>query len=613
MGNVILDLLKKLSGRIDPPLIKAADIKPEYTEKDIDLLTKAGISIGTLQTLLQQQTLVNYERFSLAREMSGMLNCPYSSNALDAFANTVATPSPNNGRVVWVTSHDKKYDVELNTLLEQLTIEERMYDWSSTTALYGDLFVKIYGEPGIGIKAIDDNLHPTMIGRIDNAGKLIGFYQTPQALATADSLSALVGKTFETQLLAPWEFVHLRILGATRRSFGKAGTAHNVLSPQYALGNPTVEGMQQFQSKYGTSVLYDAITPYKRYRMAMDCVTLSRLANTPIKRIWKAVIPENAGNPQMVSQLVESYKQILTRASQFDISSANPNYKSRKDSMSTLEELLIPIYGSKENLTYEEVGGKADVKWIVDVEELRDQYITALKVPKALLAGSTAEGTPGGMNTNSYQRIDIRFARQTRRLQQALINGITRLCQIHLAYRGMDPNPEMFEVRMNETSSAEELEQQDAMDKGADTVGKVMDMMINGLGESNVDRVGILDYLNKKILKLEDFEIKKYLINLPTVRTESTVEVEFPTKKVEVPEVPGVTTVPTVGTGGPENPNEPLVASRNRGSDTLAPLPKDLRQATLNEAAKKTNEQWEQAYAGKKLTISIEKTEDTDE
>jgi hypothetical protein len=115
----------------------------------------------------------------------------------------------------------------------------------------------------------------------------------------------------------------------------------------------------------------------------------------------------------------------------------------------------------------------------------------------------------GSLGSEAISKLDIRFARSAKRLQRALINGTKRLCQIHLAYLGMDPDPRLFDIQMGETNTEEEETIKKNIDTSTDTISKFMEML-DGLG-LNLDKKEILNYFNKKLLKLNDFDLERYI------------------------------------------------------------------------------------------------------
>jgi len=131
-----------------------------------------------------------------------------------------------------------------------------------------------------------------------------------------------------------------------------------------------------------------------------------------------------------------------------------------------------------------------------------------------LLGGFVDEAT-GALGSEAIEELDIRFARNARRLQRATKEGIYRLCQIDLAYMNLDPDPTLFDVHMGETSTAEEEAIRESLDTGVDTIDKFINVAENAVGEGKLDKKKMFDYFSRKILRLEDFHIEDFILADP--------------------------------------------------------------------------------------------------
>lgn len=588
----ILDFLRSIGKSASHADIPVAAIPPstaDMSDAQKELLLSSGASINDLQKYLSQQQEVSYDRANLANIYSSMVADAIVSGALGTYADRAVAVSPAKGRALWVTAKDPDVERELNSLLDSLGVEERLYDWAQTIAQYGDLFVRMDGRPGTGLVSIDDTEHPTELLRVDVAGRLIGFCHSPQAFLRKDAVSPVV----KTELLPPWQYVHFRNLAAFRRRlpFDQSSSSYSM---NFAMGGPTVEGSTTYHSRYGTSMLYDAVLPYKRYRLAMDSLMLMRLSKGQKRLIIKVVVPDKVSNAKLVSTLVDEVKRIFGRKTAMNIDPSNPNFSDKAERPAAMQEIVIPVYGSAQNLEVQELDGSADLKWIVDVQELRNHLVTALKIPLPMLAGYTSDAPSGDWSGKGLENIDIRFAKSVRRLQMSLIKGVTRMCQIHLAWLGKDPNTAAFEVLMNITSSAEERQLQDAASDASDTVSKLMDVISNAVGEDKLDKVGVLGYLNNKFLRLEDLNLRKYILTPPVVTTSKTVEVDFS----KTPEAGGGVVDDEGSNGSAEAPPEvkipltPDVTPRESrvSLDYFAALPVDLVQKKVQLTEKRGDE-----------------------
>jgi hypothetical protein len=171
--------------------------------------------------------------------------------------------------------------------------------------------------------------------------------------------------------------------------------------------------------------------------------------------------------------------------------------------------MFVPTTDSLD-VDVQEYGGKTpDIKGIVDIDMLHDQLLGALRVSKTML-GITSD-LPGGIGENASRRISINFAKNARRIQDGVKQGLMRLCQIHLAYRGLNPDPQRFNVHFGDISTAEEEELKSSLKSGVEVVGTFKDLLRDMVGDVALDNVKLLNYLVDKFIKLDDFNVSDYL------------------------------------------------------------------------------------------------------
>ncbi len=302
-------------------------------------------------------------------------------------------------------------------------------------------------------------------------------------------------------------FVHnCRLLGARRKRnlYGEM----NFNASREVLTMGAERG--QLSSKYGVSLFVNSLPIYKRLRLAEDSLLLTRLNGAVRRYIWKVKV--TGTNSEAVAELMDEYKRVLKTARAFDKSTGagNGNFEEKLDIPGSLTDLILPVFGDVGDITKEEIGGMDQVKWIVDIDDLRNQLACSLRTPLSLLGGYVSDAT-GALGSEALEQLGIRFAQNARRLQRAIKSGIARLCQIHLAYKGMDPSASSFTVHMSETSAVEENQLRDNLDKGVDSIVKVMDLL--DTLDVDYDKPGVFQYFNQKFLKLEDFDINRFLKN----------------------------------------------------------------------------------------------------
>ena len=124
--------------------------------------------------------------------------------------------------------------------------------------------------------------------------------------------------------------------------------------------------------------------------------------------------------------------------------------------LSGSEDYFLPVFGDKGDVQIETLGGETNVQSIVDIEYLRNKLFGGIKIPKAYLG--LEESLPGSLGESALLRLDIRYARTVKRIQRAVVQGLTRLAQIHLAYKKLPVDPKLFSIEMDVISTAEEEE-----------------------------------------------------------------------------------------------------------------------------------------------------------
>jgi hypothetical protein len=583
MANLI-DFLKNsvfkgASGTIPAASLKAIDSNP----KDKELFKNFGIVTSDLNRALEETLLIGADRRSLYTELEKSLWHPLMSAAVETYADYSTPMSVINNCTIWAEATTEDYQYEIDKLFDILNLEEVIYDWAWTLCFYGDLFKKLELTPGIGITSVDDATHPLDLSRIDLNGRLVGFLDTPQGITQGGKGS----------LIPPYSYTHCRLLGATKRR--SSGILYGSGSPSYSeyrTMSMMVPDQRRISSKYGTSVLNNAIATYKRLKMSEDALLMARVSRGNIKNIFKLSVPKN-DTPEAAAALIAEYTETLKRARTLDIS-GNGSFSDRTNLLTGVEDIILPVFGDANSLQVEKLGGEVDIRSIVDIEELRNQLATAVRVPLPILSGYTKEA-PSAMGDGSVADLDIRFARQCHRIQRAIKADIVRTVQIHLAAQGKSPDLKLFEIKMAETSTAAEEEIRNSLDKGVDVSKKIIELIKDVLGDST-DAIEIIEYLNHKILKLNDFEIRKMI------------------KKVEK-EV-GPLTTPDVNPFekiGDENnaPNESKekIGWKKRSlfesiSDTKAALPNLKKE---KDASILTNENWQKTYGAVTLVEKVEK------
>lgn len=584
--NKFKEILKTVFRRDRVVAPEAVALPKGLSDRDLNLLKSVGATYDTLLKSMQESTAVNYERSALYRELERSQTHWLMGAAVDLFADFSTPYNVVQGKSIWCNSKEKKYQRTIEKFLEEQDLEEKIYDWAATLAGFGDLMMSVKGHPGLGVISFDDSYHPSAVSRIDYDGVLLGFYRTP---FDTGGMAASASES-EASLEAPWNYVHFRLLGGQMRRPGYSdpvgGIEHRTI---YLMGSQP----QQISVRYGTSLLFNGLPVYKRLRLAEDALLLARLTRGIQRYVYK--IRVDPQNPEIGGALVQEYMNILKHARAINTNIGEEHYENKSNQLSSMEDLFIPVFGDSGDVTFDKIGGEPDIKWIVDLEELRNQLACSLRVPLSLLGGYIQEAS-GQLGSDSIEQLDLRFARSSKRLQRGIINGVRRLCQIHLAYLGMDPDPRLFDIQMGENSTAEEKILKEALETSTDIVQKFMDM-VDRL-EINVDKIKLLEYLNKKVLKLNDFDLRSFI---KTVTPELEGEGLIPEKglSIEEPERPVETEAPEFDIPEIQGETPIVIDSINKEFYSYLPMRKNIVSvlSNLNESS------WNDLYKNQKVII----------
>lgn len=332
---------------------------------------------------------------------------PIISSALDILADE-STLKNEMREVLQIRSSDENVQQILyNLFYDVLNIEFNLWLWVRNMCKYGDFYLKLEIAEKFGVfnvmplstyemvreEGLDDTKDTRKIPKTT-------FRIDPQSLSVAglgmmnSSNNSRDGK-LEFQ---NYEIAHFRLLADA-----------NYLP-------------------YGKSFLEGARKTFKQYSLIKDAMLLHRIARAPEKRIFTV----NVGN--LPSNEVDSYMQKLqqkVKKTPF-IDQQTGDYNLKYNMMNLMEDFYIPIRGNDQSTKIDTLKG-LEYNAIEDVNFLRDEMLSALKVPKAFFG---FEKDLTGKATLAAE--DIRFARTVERIQRIVLSELYKIALIHLYTQGYD-------------------------------------------------------------------------------------------------------------------------------------------------------------------------------
>ena len=402
---------------------------------------------------------INQERKQSYKEYEDM-DIDIIAAALDLWADDATQMSLDDAASFYVDCEE----AEIRDLLEdlyfhQLHIDDRLWEIVRTFAKYGDYFVRVIGEDGVGVKFCDYSISPDRVTRIDFRGDIRRFIIDEQLV------------------LNPWDIVHFKMPGG--ELFPKVGdydTAYNL------------KDLNNYENTYtyGRSPLYNARRTWKQLNLIEDSLVMLRLSRA-LKRSIFMVNTTGLSEPK-AWELIDRISSLLKKNKAIYNGHGMESYTNL---MNPEQDIVLPVTGEKGSINVQELGGDADIQHVADLDYVKNKLYGDLKTPKSYL------GFEEGLNgRNTLRMLDVRYARTIKNLQHVLIVGLERIGRIHLSLKGIDPFSVDFRIRLPYISTVEEAEKTEMLSNKLDALQKEVQLV----DQLDVDKTLIDRYEFSKVM-----------------------------------------------------------------------------------------------------------------
>lgn len=404
---------------------------------------------------------VSAERENRYKDYEDMILDATLAAAIELMVDDACQFNRERSASVWVKSDDEQIRRALEELFDIIQLEEKLFDWAYNMAMYGDFFLQVEGQEGRGILLTQDDWHPADVQRLDVNGALIGF-RTPRTFVETTQVSA-AGVIGDSDFHDPWEFVHFRIQASQRR---RREVERERMAPMIRFE----KDKYRLTTRYGVSVVEAVRRIYKQLAMVEQSMIISRMTRAILKYIYKVQCGKDAEMKSAVNTVLQM-KDLLTQQTGLKL---GESFEQTFAPLSGSEDIFLPVFGERGDVTIETLGGENNVQAIVDIEYLRNKLFGGIKIPKAYLG--LEESLPGSLGESALLRLDIRYARTVKRIQRAIVQGLTRLAQIHLAYKKLPVDPKRFSIEMDVISTAEEEERKASLSSALAVAGDLTNL-----------------------------------------------------------------------------------------------------------------------------------------
>ena len=385
--------------------------------------------------------------------------------SLDAYADECAPTNREKKRSVWITSEHQDFVEELHNMLDTIKIEDMMYGLARSLAKYGDNFEQVFYDDERGVYMIK-YIEPNRVDRVvDDQNRLRGF--------KVEGLKSL-STTTQQGIGDPWDFVHFKINGTIRDGWGE-------------------------------SILFGVQKIYRTLEMLETATALYRLARAADRNVF--YVDVGTASSDQAYNTVQLWRQTYRKRKWFE-SQGNEKGSGGVDfkhnPIDILEDIWWPVKKDSESRV-EKLQGSTNVGDITDIEYFRNKLRYALGIPPEYFG--TDQGSGLFRSDAGLVQQDMKFARKCMRLQRAIKAGVKRLCQIHLALRGVPPESMEFDVNMEPLSYLEEMQRMEAMMTRVTVLQGLVEMGM-ALG---FDPQAWSEFLLEDIMAMDDEHIASFL------------------------------------------------------------------------------------------------------
>lgn len=472
------------------------------------------------QLISKLRDLNNNYKYKYA-EYEAMADDVIIQSALELYADDSTQVDTKTERIVMIESEDKTLAADLNAFLESIEIESRIWNWAYSVSQYGDYFLKLYVDPDTHDIRIDDNTDPSLIMDLYEDGIRVGYaeedtseYRNLKHRSNPNGLDLIIS--------SPDNFVHFMI----RKSAKYDILELPIQDETDENGDPLI---RKFTVVRGVSMVEGVRSIFRILQLLEDSLLAARIAKAEFIRVFNVEVGDST--PAQTTDTINSVKNLFDSKATFDVNSGR--YVSTKAYRPIGDPIFNPTRNGKGSVTHENIGGDFQVRDIVDIDYFKNKLFSGLKIPKALLGFE--ESLPGGLGDNTLTRLDIRYSRSVKRVQNSLIVGIKDLCKIWLRVNNYS-NDSDFKVVLQAPSTAEELGRLTEMDQKMSTISSSVRTLSEAFGEylnlPKVFKIFFDQYINYPELKEKlnpelDEAIKRYEKHLEEQEQQRKAELEL--------------------------------------------------------------------------------------
>lgn len=255
------------------------------------------------------------------------------------------------------------------------------------------------------------------------------------------------------------------------------------------VGSPleSADKREYYTISKGDSFLKNARVAWQVLSALEDILLLTRMTRSILYRIFSVEVA-NKGNKETM-QILNSLKNKIKMDETINVK--EKIYNSTLAQVPLGDSIFIPTRNGVGAIKVDTIGGDFNLRDAIDLDYFKDKLFAALKIPRSFLGFE--DDMPGSLGNTSLVRMDIRYARSVRGLQNILCDGIKDIIDIYLKYtRSEKVLNELPNIRICMTSinTSEDVERVETEKVRMETVDKIVETL-NNLGIDMEKYIGV--------------------------------------------------------------------------------------------------------------------------
>ena len=480
-------------------------IQPNHGKENDLSITRPGNGLVDMFEELEGSRIIDTSDLDHFRTLAEDRNMQYRaydemkedsiiSAALELYADD-ATQYNQDGKIIWAESEDPEISAFANRLLDILDLDKNAWTHIYSLCLYGDLYLETFRDEDLfsGDKVEDEVANtgsvevrklkngykmqeyveaypnPAEMFDITSHGKTVGFLKVPDLEPNgADNQYFSVNNVDSSETLYDQrKFVHVSLNQDVTRFPEKVEISFQGDTDKDAKAEVTTK---VFSVSRGKSILHDVYKIYQELKLLEDSMLLNRVTRSSIIRLLQLEVGDMPKS--QVSLQLKRLKNLIEQKNMTDKNQGTFYSQAAPGPMDNV--VYTTTRNGKGTISMNNIGGDVDVKSISDVDYFSNKLYGGLKIPKQFL-GQDIDGGLG--NGTSLTKIDSRYARTIKRIQNAYIQGIITLINLYAIDKNLDNYVNSFTIKMTSPATVEDSERDEQMSSKMQLISDFIDLL----------------------------------------------------------------------------------------------------------------------------------------